>query len=85
MFSKEYEVHFMIRIGCLKQLRNFKCSIFKLEELLEQPEYRNFTWIGSGLQRHYGHITIARQDVNYSVPRHRSSLLFVFQLLSFRN
>ncbi|VDK71872.1 unnamed protein product [Litomosoides sigmodontis] len=48
----------------------------RLEELLEQPEYRNFTWIGSGLQRHYGHITIARQDVNYSVPRHRSSLLY---------
>ncbi|EFO25169.2 trehalose 6-phosphate synthase 1 [Loa loa] len=48
----------------------------RLEELLEQPEYRNFTWIGSGLQRHYGHITIARQDVNYSVPKHRSSLLY---------
>ncbi|VDM97430.1 unnamed protein product [Thelazia callipaeda] len=48
----------------------------KLEELLEQPEYRNFTWIGSGLQRHYGHITIARQDVNNSVPKHRSSLLY---------
>ncbi|EJW77052.1 hypothetical protein WUBG_12036 [Wuchereria bancrofti] len=53
-------------------------SVFeRLEELLEQPEYRNFTWIGSGLQRHYGHITIARQDVNYSVPKHRSSLLFL--------
>ncbi|VDO52395.1 unnamed protein product, partial [Brugia timori] len=52
-------------------------SVFeRLEELLEQPEYRNFTWIGSGLQRHYGHITIARQDVNYSVPKHRSSLLY---------
>ncbi|MFH4978281.1 hypothetical protein AB6A40_004990 [Gnathostoma spinigerum] len=48
----------------------------KVEDLLEQPEYRNFTWIGSGLQKHYGHITIARQDVNGSVPRHRSSLLY---------
>lgn len=49
----------------------------KVEELLEQPEYRNFTWIGSGLQKHYGHITIARQDVNNSVPKHRSALLYV--------
>uniref|UniRef100_A0A0N5AKK0 alpha,alpha-trehalose-phosphate synthase (UDP-forming) n=1 Tax=Syphacia muris TaxID=451379 RepID=A0A0N5AKK0_9BILA len=48
----------------------------KVEELLEQPEYRNFTWIGSGLQKHYGHITIARQDVNDSVPRHRSTALY---------
>nr|AEX60788.1 trehalose-6-phosphate synthase [Ascaris suum] len=51
-------------------------SVFeKVEELLEQPEYRNFTWIGSGLQKHYGHITIARQDVN-SVSKHRSALLY---------
>uniref|UniRef100_A0A915A460 alpha,alpha-trehalose-phosphate synthase (UDP-forming) n=1 Tax=Parascaris univalens TaxID=6257 RepID=A0A915A460_PARUN len=48
----------------------------KVEELLEQPEYRNFTWIGSGLQKHYGHITIARQDINNSVPKHRSALLY---------
>nr|AHY24645.1 synthase trehalose-6-phosphate [Anisakis simplex] len=47
-----------------------------MEELLEQQEYRNFTWIGSGLQKHFGHITIARQDVNHSVPRHRSALLY---------
>ncbi|VDM40793.1 unnamed protein product [Toxocara canis] len=52
-------------------------SVFeRMEELLEQPEYRNFTWIGSGLQKHYGHITIARQDVNNSVPKHRSALLY---------
>ncbi|VDK31045.1 unnamed protein product [Gongylonema pulchrum] len=52
-------------------------SVFeRLEELLEQTEFRNFTWIGSGLQRHYGHITIARQDVNNSVPRHRSAQLY---------
>uniref|UniRef100_A0A0K0DQN6 T6PP_N domain-containing protein n=1 Tax=Angiostrongylus cantonensis TaxID=6313 RepID=A0A0K0DQN6_ANGCA len=25
----------------------------KVEDLLENPEFRNFTWIGSGLQKHY--------------------------------
>ncbi|PAV76504.1 hypothetical protein WR25_08783 [Diploscapter pachys] len=48
----------------------------KIEDLLEIPEYRNFTWIGSGLQKHFGHITIAKQDVNHSVPAKKSSQLF---------
>ncbi|KAK6057056.1 trehalose-6-phosphate synthase domain protein [Cooperia oncophora] len=43
-----------------------------IEDLLERPEYRNFTWIGSGLQKHYGHITIAKQDVNNSIPPRKS-------------
>ncbi|ETN83455.1 trehalose-6-phosphate synthase domain protein [Necator americanus] len=47
----------------------------KVEDLLENPEFRNFTWIGSGLQKHYGHITIAKQDVNNSIPHRKSSLL----------
>ncbi len=49
---------------------------FQIEDLLEIPEYRNFTWIGSGLQKHFGHITIAKQDVNHSVPAKKSSQLF---------
>ena len=49
---------------------------FQVEDLLEIPEYRNFTWIGSGLQKHFGHITIAKQDVNHSVPARKSSQLF---------
>ncbi|EPB78918.1 trehalose-6-phosphate synthase domain protein [Ancylostoma ceylanicum] len=48
----------------------------KVEDLLENPEFRNFTWIGSGLQKHYGHITIAKQDVNNSIPHRKSLLLF---------
>ncbi|TMS33386.1 hypothetical protein L596_001134 [Steinernema carpocapsae] len=35
--------------------------------LLEDPEYKHFAWIGSGLQKHYGHLTIAHQDVYKSV------------------
>ncbi|CAD6189435.1 unnamed protein product [Caenorhabditis auriculariae] len=48
----------------------------KVEDLLENPEFRNFTWIGSGLQKHYGHLTIAKQDVNGSVPKKKGILLF---------
>ncbi|CAJ0608737.1 unnamed protein product [Cylicocyclus nassatus] len=48
----------------------------KIEDLLDDPAYRNFTWIGSGLQKHYGHITIAKQDVNNSVPQRKSMMLF---------
>ncbi|VDP61448.1 unnamed protein product [Heligmosomoides polygyrus] len=48
----------------------------KVEDLLENPDFRNFTWIGSGLQKHYGHITIAKQDVNNSIPHRKSMLLF---------
>ncbi|XGW33076.1 hypothetical protein V3C99_017520 [Haemonchus contortus] len=47
-----------------------------VEDLLENPEFRNFTWIGSGLQKHYGHITIAKQDVNNSIPHRKSLQLF---------
>ncbi|WKY16973.1 hypothetical protein Q1695_001522 [Nippostrongylus brasiliensis] len=48
----------------------------KVEDLLENPEFRNFTWIGSGLQKHYGHITIAKQDVNNSIPHRKSMILY---------
>ncbi|KAI6185575.1 putative trehalose-6-phosphate synthase 1 [Aphelenchoides besseyi] len=36
-------------------------------DLLEEPEFRHFTWVGSGLQKHYGHLTIAHQDAFGSV------------------
>ncbi|VDO19906.1 unnamed protein product [Heligmosomoides polygyrus] len=39
----------------------------KIQQLLEQQEFRVFTWIGSGLQKHYGHVTIAHQDIYGSV------------------
>lgn len=41
-----------------------------------RPEYHYLTWVGSGLQRHYGHITVARQDVHGSVPRRSSARWF---------
>lgn len=55
---------------------------FQVEDLLENPAYRIFTWIGSGLQKHYGHITIAQQDVNNSIPKRESAELWVFSILS---
>ncbi|GMT35941.1 hypothetical protein PFISCL1PPCAC_27238, partial [Pristionchus fissidentatus] len=48
----------------------------KVEDLLEKPEFRNFTWIGSGLQKHFGHITVAKQDNNNSIPHRKSVMLY---------
>ncbi|GMT06193.1 hypothetical protein PENTCL1PPCAC_28367 [Pristionchus entomophagus] len=48
----------------------------KVEDLLENPEFRNFTWIGSGLQKHFGHITVAKQDNNNSIPHRKSVSLY---------
>lgn len=45
----------------------------KICELLEKPEYAHFAWIGSGLQRHYGHITVSKQDVYKSVDEEVSN------------
>uniref|UniRef100_A0A0M3IT12 T6PP_N domain-containing protein n=1 Tax=Ascaris lumbricoides TaxID=6252 RepID=A0A0M3IT12_ASCLU len=50
----------------------------ELTKLLEQPEYKLFAWVGSGLQKHYGHITVARQDVFQSVSQQLSAKLYAF-------
>ncbi|KAK0393542.1 hypothetical protein QR680_000265 [Steinernema hermaphroditum] len=48
----------------------------EINHLLEDPEYKHFAWIGSGLQKHYGHLTIAHQDVYKSVsPESANQLL----------
>lgn len=44
----------------------------RLEELLEQPNNRVFGLIGSSLQKKHGETTVARQDVNASVPEAES-------------
>jgi hypothetical protein len=28
-----------------------------ISDLLEEPKFKHFTWLGSGLQKHYGHVT----------------------------
>uniref|UniRef100_A0AC35FDQ1 Trehalose-6-phosphate phosphatase helical bundle domain-containing protein n=1 Tax=Panagrolaimus sp. PS1159 TaxID=55785 RepID=A0AC35FDQ1_9BILA len=43
--------------------------------LLEDPKLKHFAWIGSGLQKHYGHLTIARQDANRSIPDSQTQAL----------
>ena len=43
--------------------------------LLEDPKLKHFAWIGSGLQKHYGHLTIARQDANRSIPDAQTQIL----------
>ncbi len=44
----------------------------ELETLLEKPENRVFTQIGSSFQRKLGEITVARQDMHGSVPPEKS-------------
>ncbi|KJH52019.1 hypothetical protein DICVIV_01830 [Dictyocaulus viviparus] len=48
----------------------------KISQLLERQEFRVFTWVGSGLQKHYGHLTIAHQDIYGSVKKDLSEELF---------
>jgi hypothetical protein len=40
-------------------------------DLLDEPQFRHFTWVGSGLQKHYGHLTVAHQDAFGSVKKHQ--------------
>ncbi|KAK5969351.1 hypothetical protein GCK32_013516, partial [Trichostrongylus colubriformis] len=47
-----------------------------IQQLLERQEFRVFTWVGSGLQKHYGHVTIAHQDIYGSVSNELSEELF---------
>ncbi|CAD6194949.1 unnamed protein product [Caenorhabditis auriculariae] len=49
-------------------------AFLKISQLLEHHDYRPFTWVGSGLQKHFGHLTIAHQDVYKSVRN-----IFFFQ------
>jgi hypothetical protein len=44
----------------------------RLAAVLDRPEYRKFSLIGSGFQRKFGQTTIARQDIGLSVPPEES-------------
>uniref|UniRef100_A0A183BTQ7 T6PP_N domain-containing protein n=1 Tax=Globodera pallida TaxID=36090 RepID=A0A183BTQ7_GLOPA len=46
-----------------------------ISDLLEHPEFKIFAWIGSGLQKHYGHVTLAHQDVFGTVSRELKELI----------
>ena len=50
--------------------------LIQIEELLEKPEFKTFKWIGSGIQKHCGHITIAKQDVNGTIPTRKVTRLY---------
>jgi len=45
----------------------------ELNRLVKDPAYAIFTLIGSGLQFKFGQTTIARQDINGSVPQAKSN------------
>jgi hypothetical protein len=46
----------------------------QLENLLAQPEYQVYSLIGSGLQFKFGQTTVARQDINHSIPDQQSNM-----------
>lgn len=46
-----------------------------INKMLLETKWRRFTWIGSGLQKHYGHITLAHQDVYNTVEKEEVILL----------
>ncbi|KAM3718185.1 Alpha,alpha-trehalose-phosphate synthase [Dirofilaria immitis] len=46
-----------------------------LQDLLNIQENKCFKYIGSGLQKHFGHLTIAYQDIHNSVPSLQSKAL----------
>jgi len=50
-----------------EQARKLAVLNDRLKILLEKPEYRKFSLIGSGLQFKFGQTTVARQDMNESV------------------
>lgn len=43
-----------------------------LEHILERPDHRVFTLIGSGFQKKFGQTTVSRQDINKSIPAQKS-------------
>ncbi len=47
-----------------------------LSDTVKRSEYQKFALIGSGLQYKFGQTTIARQDVNYSIPEKESEDFF---------
>ena len=47
----------------------------EIAQLLERDEFKLFTWVGSGLQKHYGHLTIGHQDVYGSVSKAQGDAL----------
>ncbi len=44
----------------------------KIDNLLNKTEYNDFRRIGSGFQKKFGQSTVARQDINESIPENRS-------------
>ncbi|MFW5960507.1 MAG: trehalose 6-phosphate synthase [Chitinivibrionales bacterium] len=44
----------------------------RIADILVQPEYKKFSYIGSGFQQKYGQTTIARQDIAETIPEKES-------------
>ncbi|VDN03924.1 unnamed protein product [Thelazia callipaeda] len=58
-----------------EQLQMLNKMYDDINELLNTPEFKYFKCVGSGLQKHYGHLTVAYQDIYGSVPWEQSNAL----------
>lgn len=48
----------------------------KILTIIKKPQYRKFSYIGSGFQQKFGQTTIARQDISHSVADKESKNFF---------
>lgn len=62
--------------------RTLEEAFGRMKELLERPEYVKFNYLGSGLQKHYGHVTVARQDCYGSVDEAESAMWYAIEIVS---
>uniref|UniRef100_A0A915E0S4 alpha,alpha-trehalose-phosphate synthase (UDP-forming) n=1 Tax=Ditylenchus dipsaci TaxID=166011 RepID=A0A915E0S4_9BILA len=46
-----------------------------ISDLLDDPKFKHFNWVGSGLQKHYGHVTVGHQDAFGSVPPQQKEII----------
>lgn len=73
-FNKQGEYcHFPI-----KEEKQARLNILneKLKEIIELPQYKIFSFIGSGLQFKFGQTTVAYQDISDSIPENESKEFF---------
>jgi len=55
------------------------CLAKSIKKLLAKKNYKIFKFIGSGFQKKYGEITVARQDIFNSIPQ-KQSIEFLFEI-----
>lgn len=76
--GREYmDIHGRVNHFPIEKSKQQKLDILnkRLEDLVDDPDYRIFSLIGSGLQQKYGQTTLARQDIFGTIPKEKSQAL----------